>query len=229
MYFRLVKGAELDERSQHLAALYYRNCVYLSAAYQMIRRGMLDPAGNNMRTVFETIIWQYAYLSDEEVYGNFREMTGLENEKIALLPRKDWSNTKERKLQNLRRKHSFQKMLKSMYSKELYEKFFFNQYWILCQKSHSSLFGMNYNTPSMEGKTTLDKGPKELKSNLMALLYLAAENLTCFLNCFSGSLPKPMTESTVRLTNKVNGSIAPALSLVPDTKDMEFTTRLREL
>jgi hypothetical protein len=228
-YYSLAKASELDARAQHLAALFYRNCIYLSAAYQMIRRGMLDPAGNNMRTIFETIIWQYAYLSDDDVYANFREMNELEEKKIALLPKKEWSNTKERELQNLRRKYSFQKMMKQLYSKELYERFFFNQYWILCQKSHSSIFGINFNTPTMEGTTTTDKNPQELKSNLMALLYLSAENLLCFLNCFSGKIPEELKDSTVTLTNKINSGIAPAPSLVPDTKGMAFKTRLREL
>lgn len=228
-YYSLAKGEELDGRAQHLAALYYRNCVYLSAAYQMMRRGLLDPAGNNMRTIFETIIWQYAYLSDDEVYSNFREMNELEERKIKLLPRKEWSNTKERELQNLRRKYSFQKMMKQLYSKGLYERFFNSQYWVLCQKSHSSIFGINFNTPTMEGKTTVDKDPQELKGNLMALMYLGAENLLCFLNCFSGGISKELKDSTVSLTNRINGAIAPAPSLVPDTKEMAFTMRLKEL
>lgn len=229
LYFKLAKSSKLDEKAQHLAAFFYRNCIYLSASYQMIRKGMPDPAGNNLRTIFETIIWQYAYLSDEEIYENFKELTVLENEKIVLLPKKEWSNTKERKLENLRRKYNFQKMMKQLYSKELFEKFFFNQYWMLSHKSHSSLFGINYNTPSMEGKTTIEKSPKEVKDNLMAILYLTAENLICFLNCFSNDLSQSEIDSTIDFTNKINRSIIPALSLVPDKKKMEFTTRFKEV
>jgi len=223
---------KLDERSQSLAALFYRNCVYLSAAYRLVREGMLDPAGNNMRTVFETIVWQYAYLCDEGMYANFKEVSDLEAQKLDSLPKKSWSNTKERELENMRRKYSFQKAMKALYSKETYEKFFFSQYWMLCQKSHSSMFGVNYNTPTMEGKTTMDKvpeGSEELGSNLSALLYLAAESLHCFLNCFPDKLSKDNTDSILAFTNKINKSIPPSLSLAPDTKELPFTARFREL
>ncbi|NYZ73521.1 hypothetical protein H0O00_00085 [Candidatus Micrarchaeota archaeon] len=227
--FNLVKVSQLDEHAQSLAALFYRNCIYLSASYHLIRNGMLDPAGNNMRTVFETIVWQYAYLCDKEMYGNFREVGALEEQKLALLPKKEWSNTKERELENLRRKYGFQKAMKRLYTKETYEKFFFSQYWMLCQKSHSSMFGINYNTPTMQGLTTMDTRPEELRANLSALLYLAAENLLCFLNCFADKLPKEKTEPILAFTNKINRSIPPSLSLAPDTMELPFTARFREL
>lgn len=228
-YYELAKNTKLDERSQSLAALFYRNCVYLSASYRLIRDGMLDPAGNNMRTVFETIVWQYAYLCDKGMYDNFRDLGSLEEQKLALLPKKSWSNTKERELENMRRKYSFQKAMKTLYTKETYEKFFFSQYWMLCQKSHSSMFGINYNTPTMEGLTTMDKRPEELRANLSALLYLSAENLLCFLNCFADKLQKDKTEPILVFTNKINRSIPPSLSLAPDTVELAFTARFREL
>lgn len=233
-YYELVKNSKknLDARSQSLAALFYRNCVYLSAAYRLIRDGLLDPAGNNMRTVFETTVWQYAYLCDGDMYANFKEVSDLEEQKLASLPKKSWSNTKERELENLRRKYSFQKAMKALYSKETYEKFFFSQYWMLCQKSHSSMFGVNYNTPTMEGRTTMDKapeGPEELRANLTALLYLAAENLLCFMNCFPDKLSKEKTDSILAFTNRINRSIPPSLSLAPDTKELAFTARFRKV
>lgn len=230
-YFALAAGAKLDGKSQHLAALFYRNCIYLSAAYQMARRGMPDPAGNNMRTVFETIIWQYAYLCDDAIYANFREISGLEEEKFRLLAGGKWSNTKERALENLRRKYSFQKAMKALYSKEVSGKFFSNPYWVLCQKAHSSIFGANYNTPNMEGTTTMEKRPEELRGTLRALLYLWAENLTCFLNCFAGQLPAGRADEVLAFTNEINRKIPPALGLVPDTRQerLKFTLRFREL
>jgi hypothetical protein len=230
-YFDFIKNSKtkIDERSESLAALFYRNCVYLSASYRLIRDGMLDPAGNNMRTVFETIVWQYAYLCDTEMYANFRDLSSLEEQKLSLLPKKSWSNTKERELENMRRKYSFQKAMKKLYTKETYEQFFFSQYWMLCQKSHSSMFGINYNTPTMEGKTTMDKGPEELRANLSALIYLSAENLLCFLNCFSEKLSKDKTDPIIAFTNRINRSIPPSLSLAPDTVELAFTTRFRKL
>ncbi|MFH1520613.1 MAG: hypothetical protein ABID61_03140 [Candidatus Micrarchaeota archaeon] len=227
-YANLVRK-KLDERSQYLAAFFYRNTIYLSAAYQMTRSGLIDPAGNNMRTIFETIIWQYAYLTDVEIYKNFKEMDDLDSEKLKLLTQKKWSNTSEKKLENLRRKYNFQKVMKKLYSKEVFEKFFFNQYWILCQKSHSSIFGLNYNTPNSEGTTTMEKRPQEIKDNLTALLYLCAENLLCFLNCFSDSLTQTQIDQILKFTNNVNLKIPPALSLAPNTKPLKFTLRFRDV
>ncbi|MBD3209798.1 hypothetical protein GF318_00265 [Candidatus Micrarchaeota archaeon] len=228
-YYRLAGTGRLDEKKQHLAALFYRNCIYLSGAYQLVLKGMLDPAGNNMRTVFETIVWQYAYLTEEEAYHVFRELSGLEAEKISLLSKGEWSNTRERRLQNLRRKQSLQKAMKRLYSKDTYEKFFNNKYWILCQKSHSSLFGTNYNTPTMEGLGTMKKNPGEMRGMLLALLYLGAENLLCFLNCLSGDAPEGVRSAAVGLSNRINQKLGPEPSLVPDARQLEFTTRLREL
>lgn len=220
---------KLDERSQYLATFFYRNTLYLSAAYQMTRSGLIDPAGNNMRTIFETIIWQYAYLVDDEVYKNFKEIDDLDSQKLKIITQKKWSNTQERKLENLRRKFSFQKMMKKLYTKEVFEKFFFNQYWMLCQKSHSSLFGLNYNTPNLEGTTTMEKRPQEIKDILTALLYLCAENLICFLNCFSGSLTQAQIDTVLKFTNSINLKIPPALTLAPDTKELKFIMRFRDL
>ncbi|VVC02607.1 Uncharacterised protein [Candidatus Bilamarchaeum dharawalense] len=227
-YENLVKN-KLDERSQHLAAFFYRNTIYLSAAYQMVRSGMMDPAGNNMRTIFETIVWQYAYLTDDDVYKNFKEMEDLDSDKLKLIAQKKWSNTSEKKLENLRRKYNFQKMMKSLYSKEVYEKFFFNQYWVLCQKSHSSIFSLNFNTPNLEGTTTMEKRPQEIKDNLTALLYLSTENLLCFLNCFSNYLSQTHIDPVLTFTNQINSKIPPALSLAPDQKELKFTLQFREI
>ncbi len=168
LYGSLSHDAKLDSRGQDLLAFFYRNCIYLSASYQLIRRGLLDPAGNNMRTVFETIIWQYAYLTDDGIYANYREMSALDGEKLMLIKSGKWSNTRERALENLRRKYSFQKMLKALYSKEHYERLFYSQYWAFCQKSHSSIFGINHNTPTMGMGTTLDSSVGELHGNLSA-------------------------------------------------------------
>ncbi len=232
-YFTLAASAgnQLGPKHQRLAALFYRNCVYLSAAYQMARRGMPDPAGNNMRTVFETIVWQYAYLCDDGIYANFQEISGLEGEKFRLLAGGKWSNTRERALENLRRKHSFQKAMKALYSRDVFEKFFSNPYWVLCQKAHSSLFGANYNTPNMEGTSTMEKRPEEIRDTLRALLYLWAENLTCFLNCFAGHLPQERVVRVLAFTNEVNLKIPPAPGLVPDTHQgkLKFTLRFREI
>lgn len=223
--------AKLDERHRYMLVFFYRNCIYLSAAYQLVRRGMLDPAGNNMRTVFETIIWQYAYLTDDNIYENFRQISAIEGEKLALIRIKKWSNTKERTLENLRRKYSFQKVLKKLYPKEHYERFFYSQYWAFCQKSHSSIVGINYNTPNLEGTATLaiENGPEELKGNLITILYLCAENLTCLLNCFHGSMDAKVIDALLALVNRINRSIPLTLSLAPDTKKLEFTMRFREV
>jgi hypothetical protein len=232
-YFMLSSGAKrLDPRSQHLAALFYRNCIYLSAAYQMVRRGMPDPAGNNMRTVFETIVWQYGYLCDDGIYSDYLEMNRLEEEKFRSLAAKaPWSNTRERALENLRRKNSFQKAMKALYSKEVSMKFFSNPYWVLCQKAHSSIFGANYNTPNMEGTTTLEKRPEELRDTMRALLYLCAENLTCYLNCFGAFIPQERIDGVLAFNNDINRKIPPAAGLVPDThrERLQFTLRLREI
>ncbi|MFH0885442.1 MAG: hypothetical protein V1861_07070 [Candidatus Micrarchaeota archaeon] len=229
MFFSLEGKEKLDERRQYLLALFYRNCVYLSASYRLIREGMLDPAGNNMRTVFETIIWQYAYLTDDDIYSNYREMAAVDDEKLRLIKGGKWSNTKERALENLRRKYSFQKMMKSLYSKEHYEKFFYSQYWAFCQKSHSSIFGINHNTPTMGMGTTMDASAGELRGNLSAALYLCAENLICFLNSFSQLLPQERIDSTLAMINRINQSIPPSLSLAPDTKALPFLLTFREV
>ena len=113
-------------------------------------------------------------------------------------------------------------MMKHIYPRELYEKFFFNQYWVLSQKSHVSLFGANFNTPTMEGKTTMDKAPEQIEKNLTAVLYLISENLLCFLNCFSTD-----REKTLEFVNMINREIPPALSLAPE--GMEFTIKFREV
>jgi hypothetical protein len=215
-------AAHLTGRQQHIAALFYRNCVYLSAAYQMARRGMPDPAGNNLRTVFETIIWQYAYLCDDAAYAAHVETTRMEAEKFRLLRGGGWSGTKERALENLRRKHNFQKALKALYSREVSAGFFANPYWVLCQKAHSSIFGANYNTP------TVEKRPEELRDTLRALLYLCVENLTCFLNCFPDQ-PEGRVSRILDFTNSVNRRIPPAPGLVPDLHELKFTLRFREL
>ncbi|MEW6723270.1 MAG: hypothetical protein AB1324_08455 [Candidatus Micrarchaeota archaeon] len=230
-YFSLAESSAgfLDGRSGRLAAFFYRNCVYLSAAYRMARMGMLDPAGNNLRTVFETIIWQYAYLLDDGMYGNFLEISSLEEEKMRSVREGKWSNTKERALENLRRKYSFQKMMKKLYSKEAFEKFFISQYWAMCQKSHSSLIGVNLNTPNMHGTTTIQKGPDEIREMLRAILYLLAENLVCFMNVFGASLREDGVKRLLAAVNGINMLIPPALGLAPDTREMEFRTRLREV
>jgi len=229
MFFSLEGKEKLDDRRQYLLALFYRNCVYLSASYRLVREGMLDPAGNNMRTVFETIIWQYAYLTDDGVYSNYREMAALDGEKLGLIKGGKWSNTKERALENLRRKYSFQKMLKALYSKEHYERLFYSQYWAFCQKSHSSIFGINHNTPTMGMGTTLDSSAGELRGNLSAALYLSAENITCFLNCFSQLLPQERIDGALATLNGINRSIPPSLSLAPDTKALPFQLKFREV
>jgi hypothetical protein len=268
IYYSLAK-AKLDERSKYLAAFFYRNVVYLSAGYRMARQGLLDPAGNNMRTIFETIVWQYAYLTDDEVYSNFKEMDDLESLKMKLIlaesnekhnremrgtnvsndhaPKENvreatntarseteklgsrWSNTKERELENLRRKYNFQKMMKSLYSKEVFERFFYSQYWILSQKSHSSLFGLNYNTPNMEGGSTMEKRPQELEENLSALLYLSAENLLCYLNCFGDLVDSNQKNLVLDFTNKLNKKLPPTPSLAPDTKELKFRVEMKRI
>ncbi|MFH1785080.1 MAG: hypothetical protein ABH842_01505 [Candidatus Micrarchaeota archaeon] len=219
----------LNEKQKYLLAFFHRNIIYSSASYQMIRMGFLDPAGNNMRTIFETIIWQYAYLTEDEVYSNFKEIEDLESQKMKSITDKKWSNTQERKLENYRRKYSFQKMMKKLYSKKTFEQFFFNQYWVLCQKSHSSIFGLNYNTPNFEGTTTIEKRPSEIKDNLIALLYLETENLICFLNCFSDYLTQQQIDKILIFINNVNSKIPPALTLAPDTKELKFNLRFKEV
>ncbi len=213
-YFRLRQG---DEKQQDLSSFFYRNCIYLAASYKILRLGMVDPALNNMRTVFETIIWQYAYLIDDDIYSNFREINSLEKEKLE----KNWSNTKERKLSNLRRKYNFQKMLKTIYTKEMYEKIFFGQYSMLSSKSHVSMFGANFNTPTMEGATTLEKDPEMIRRQLRSILYLISENLLCFMNCFNESV-----QPTVEKINKV---IPPAISLAPNDKGLSYVISFKEV
>ncbi len=221
-YFKLDKSG-MDGLNQELAALFYRNCVYLSATYSLLRSGMPDPSGNNMRTVFETIIWQYAYLADRQIFENHSETSYLEEEKFS----GEWSNTKERKLQNLRRKYNFQKTMKSLYSKERFESFFHNQYWVLSQKSHTSTFGINLNTPNMQGTTSIEKNPEELGKNLRAVLYLYSENLICFLNCFSSRIKGK--DSCLDFVNRINKLVPPVPGLAPDTMDLEFTVRFKEV
>ncbi len=229
-YFEIVMTKKLfDEKSQMLAALFYRNCVYLSATYTLIRNGMLDPAGNNMRTVFETVLWQYAYLSDNKIYEDLKELALLEEQKLELIKKKAWSNTKERELENLRRKYSLQKMMKRIYSKKSFERFFFNQYWLLSHKSHSSTFGVNYNTPTMENVTTMEKRPEELKGNINATLYLCSENLVCFLNCFSDFMSQEKIDNIMKNVNAINIGLPPTLGLVPDMVDMKFKFNFRSL
>jgi hypothetical protein len=218
---------KLDEKKGFLLAFFYRSTVYLSAAYHMARMGMIDPAGNNLRAVFETIIWQYAYLYDDEYFQAFRKINGLEHRKFAGIRQKSWSNTKERELENLRRKFNFQKMMKKLYTKEYFERFFYNQYWVLSQKSHSGLFGVNHNTPTMDGLTTIQKSPAELRDNLTAILYLCSENLLCFLNCFSGSIMQGRINDVLKNANGINEIIPPAPSLAPDTREPEFRIRFR--
>lgn len=220
-----------DGRAQDLLALFYRNCIYLSASYQLTIRGLLDPAGNNMRTVFETVIWQYAYLTDDAIYANFREMGRMDEEKLMLIKQGKWSNTKERALENLRRKYSFQKMLKLLYTKERYELLFYSQYWAFCQKSHSSIFGINHNTPNMGGGTTLDSpgGEEEMRGHMSALLFLCAENLTCALNCFGEGIRQERIDEALGAVNRTNRAIPPSPGLAPDTKELPFSVRLREL
>jgi hypothetical protein len=232
LFSELARGVPKgDERAQDLLALFYRNCVYLSASYQLVTRGLLDPAGNNLRTVFETIVWQYAYLTDEGMYANFRAMNAMDGDKLRLIREGGWSNTKERQLENLRRKFSFQKAMKKLYSKGHYEKFFFSQYWALCQKSHSSIYGINHNTPNMAGGTALDSpgGEEEMRGNLSALLYLCAENLTCALNCFSAGLMQARIDRALETVNRINRAIPPSLSLAPDTLELPFMLRFREV
>jgi len=228
-YLLLAPKVRKDKRKSQILALFYRNCIYIFAAYNLIRRGMLDPAGNNMRTVFETIVWQYAYLTEDRIYEDSMALESLEEQKLKLIKAKKWSNTKERNLQNLRRKNSFQKAMKKLYSKRAYERFFFNQYWALCQKSHTSIFGANLNTPTMAMGTTLDRQPGEIKGNLSALLYLCAENLICFLNCFWDIMDQKDIDTALVLANRINKSIPPALTLAPDTKKLEFTLRFKEV
>ncbi|HSB46494.1 MAG TPA: hypothetical protein VLD37_00655 [Candidatus Bilamarchaeum sp.] len=223
-----MRQRKLDDKKGFLLAFFYRNSVYLSAAYHMARMGMLDPAGNNLRAVFETIIWQYAYLFEDGYFQAFMKINAMERDKFAKIRQKAWSNTKERALENLRRKYNFQKMMKKLYTKEYFESFFFNQYWVLSQKSHSGLFGVNNNTPSMEGQTTLEKSPGEMKDNLTAILYLSAENLICFLNCFSDELSPGQVGDALKEANRINAFIPPAQSLAPDTKKPEFSIRLRK-
>lgn len=222
IYFQLDKSS-MDGLNQELAALFYRNSVYLSAAYSLLRSGMPDPAGNNMRTVFETLIWQYAYLADRKIFENHSEISRLEEEKFS----GGWSNTKERKLQNLRRKYNLQKTMKSLYSKERFESFFNNQYWVLSQKSHTSTFGINLNTPNMQGTTSIEKNPEELGKNLRAVLYLYSENMVCFLNCFSSRLKdkKPVLE----FVNRINKLVPPVPGLAPDSMELEFMVRFKEV
>ncbi|MCI0503447.1 hypothetical protein L0Y65_01925 [Candidatus Micrarchaeota archaeon] len=224
-------AAGLDARRQDLLAFFYRNSIYLSASYHLIRRGLLDPAGNNMRTVFETILWQYAYLTDDGIYANYREMARMDGDKLKLLKDGKWSNTKERALENLRRKYSFQKMMKELYSKESYEKLFYSQYWAFCQKSHSSTFGINHNTPNMEGGMTFGRegDAEEVRGNLRAALYLCAENLICFLNCFAGILGQETIDETLAVANRINRLIPPSPGLAPDTKKLPFVLRFREV
>ncbi|MEW6036249.1 MAG: hypothetical protein AB1529_06560 [Candidatus Micrarchaeota archaeon] len=224
-----VAGRKPDGKTSRMLALFHRNCVYLSAAYQLIRLGMLDPAGNNMRTVFETIVWQYAYLTDDSLYRESVGIEELETQKLALVKSGQWSNTRERRLENLRRKHGFQKAMRNLYSKEVYEKFFFNQYWALCQKSHTSIFGANLNTPTMEGATTLEKAPDEIRGSLSALLYLCAENLILFMNSFHALMVQGEIDAAISFTNRINRSIPPALGLAPDGKKLEFTLHYREV
>jgi hypothetical protein len=223
-YFSLDKNG-MDDLRQELAALFYRNCIYLSATYSLLRSGMPDPAGNNMRTVFETLIWQYAYLADRNIFSTHAEISSLEQAKFS----GKWSGTKERKLQNLRRKYSFQKTMKSLYSKERFESFFFNQYWVLSQKSHTSTFGINFNTPNMEGKTTIEKNPDELAKNLRAVLYLCSENLICFLNCFESRLSEKEKASCMDFVNRINKSIPPVPGIAPDTMELEFRVQFKEV
>ncbi len=230
MYLEIARQGKLDERRQYLLAFFYRNCVYLSAAYKLVRSGMLDPAGNNLRTVYETIIWQYAYLTDDGVYSNFREMIESDGQKLELIKQGRWSNTKERALENLRRKYSFQKMMKRLYTKERYEKFFYSQYWAFCQKSHSSIFGINHNTPNMDGGRTFDNAgdAEEARGYLTATLYLCAENMVCLLNCFPSSLTQERIKDAMSLANRINRAIPPAYGLAPEGKELPFVLRFRE-
>jgi hypothetical protein len=222
-----LRQEKLDEKKEFLLAFFYRNTVYLSASYHMARMGMLDPAGNNMRTIFETIIWQYAYLFEDEYFQAFKKMNSLEHLKFAAIKKKGWSNTKERELENLRRKFNFQKMMKKLYTKEYFERFFFNQYWVLSQKSHSGLFGVNNNTPTMDGGTTIQKNPAELKDTLTAILYLCSENLICFLNCFGAELSQGEVSDIIKSANAINALIPPAPGLAPDTKEPEFRLQFK--
>ncbi len=231
LFQRLSSSGKLDLKQKDLLALFYRNCVYLDASYMLIRAGLPDPAANNMRTVFETIIWQYAYLTDDGIYANFRKMNEMDSQKLGMIKTGAWSNTKERALENLRRKYSFQKMLKGLYGKGHYERIFQNQYWAFCQKSHSSLFGINHNTPNLEGGTTLEVpgGAEELRGTLSAALYLCAENLLLFLNCFHPAMGQEDAGRTLKALERINRALPPSPSLAPEGRGLPFTLRLREV
>lgn len=221
--------ARPDSKEEYLAAFFYRNCVYLSAAYHMARMGMLDPAGNNLRTVFETIIWQYAYLLDDKQFEAFKKIRLMEAAKFSALKSGEWSNTKERALENLRRKFNLQKSMKKLYRKEFYSLLFSSQYWVLSHKSHTSTFGINHNTPTMEGGTTFDKRPEEVLDNLKGILYFCSENLVCFLNCFGAMVGQAQIDRILAQANEVNLAIPPAASLVPESEDLPFRVRARKI
>lgn len=224
---RSLRRQEAGSKKEYLAAFFYRNCVYLSAAYHMARMGMLDPCGNNLRSVFETIIWQYAFLKDDGAFESFLQISRMEQEKFGRLGAGGWSNTRERALANLRRKHNFQKNMKKLYQKDFFESLFSNQYWVLSQKSHPGTFGINHNTPTMEGGTTMDKRPQEVLDNLKAILYLCSENIICFLNCFGEDLSPGEVRRMMREANSVNGRIPPAASLAPG--GMPFSVRMKKV
>ena len=202
-------------KDKTILAYFYRNSIYLSSSYSLILKGMIDPAANNFRTVFETICWSYAF-DNEETFIAFEEISNLENEKIT----KNWSTTKERKLQNLRRKNNFQKMLKTIYTD--FDKFFSTPYWILSQKSHPSLFGANFNTPSMEGFATIDKNPSEVFGYLRNCLFLLAENLLCFVNKFFALIDKKELTLLLSLISDLHNETNQNFSLVPDKLKTEY-------
>jgi hypothetical protein len=194
----VIRNASKQNNKENVCLMFaMRNILYLLSSYQLITRGLFDPATNNLRTVFETIIRTY------EKYNN------LDN----------W--TKEEKLESARRKFSPLKLFEIIYCDSTAKQLEKNVYWQLCHASHPSIFGLLLNVP-LNGQ--VDNGKiKSLEYSadpLKCTTCLAISNLVMLKKIFNDILTMEEKEKILELISRSKNNNEDEIVLVPDKEGL---------
>lgn len=195
--FESVKTS-LPNYQAFIAFLYKRNITYLQSSHLLACIGFIDPSSNLNRTVYETILRCYLFITEPKEADEYSQAIRAEKEK---------SYDRKKGVKYIREKLYSPKTCKE--HKEFYEQ--------LCILAHPSIKGVAEDYP--------EHRPDRIKDNLSIILHLMYGNIQMMSECFFGLLNSQATKTIIPSMERIATTLEYVPLFEPD-KD-SYSSRIK--
>lgn len=190
------KGKQLSSQKSFVWAYFRRNILYLQSGYLLVVEGFSNPCSCLHRTVYETILRSYLFITTPKEATQYYSVLKTKKEEEFLKKRRYYG-------------HSY--LLKHLYRPESQAKLK-ALYKMLCQSAHAEIKGLLLDFPAFQGTT--------LEDRLKVTLYLSYGNIQLiaenFFVCLNDNLRNLMKSLMKEIVTSL-GNLVPKLEPDKDT------------